>query len=687
MLHSTKVSSHALFLGLGMVIGVGVAALWWRRVCSRAKDVMPMDPADTVPPKMKSEHDSSFPTLQQSVGFEKLRQQRSSLRRFADKQELSDVFTAIAGEDKKIDFLEFSGALLDKLKLDLSAEEIRRVWVRLISNRKAKIVDPSKETIDFYEFRKGVMRVSFLRSIVTQLENPAHVNFVVAEDYDYAKSTNDNYGVKGRSFFGKYAGIRATLDYRYHVNYCQERQRWQDAAVDSVVARTAAQANPWVVFTCGPMGAGKGYALSWMSANGYFPIEDIVHVDPDHFKRIMPEWPEYTARGEEAGSLCHLESTFLQEIAQEAAMRLTQNVWVDGSLRDGPWFSKVFRDIRRRFPRYKIAIFEVTVRESVVRARIAKRAAETGRGVPEKLIKASLESVANSLHMLTPLADFVAKIENEDTPVLRAFIRVNDSGNWGLISDQFVQPAEMGQFPGSLAPIQLVSTSPELLILRGDAHPGKGGDKKWPCLRVELNLLHPKLAPLLPALRGAHPLVLAPLAPLSLDKRALALAGVPPEAETFSFVYPAAGLDWAALGDLDKGRRRELATSSCLAVLAGAFAYFDKDRQLCGISAVSNLLDGDPSSSNPTDSAGVKLLQFAAPLPFPREARAAFESAGRWHPVTLAALLAQGAESFAWVNPGEPLPGFEQTPPPSAFAYTLKGGGSVYFPVALTYGN
>jgi len=435
---------------------------------------------------------------------------------------------------------------------------------------------------------------------------------------------------------------------------------------------------------------------------------------------MIVQWPEYTARGEEAGSLCHLESTFLQEIAQEAAMRLTQNVWVDGSLRDGPWFSKVFRDIRRRFPRYKIAIFEVTVRESVVRARIAKRAAETGRGVPEKLIKASLESVANSLHMLTPLADFVAKIENEDTPVLRAFIRVNDSGNWGLISDQFVQPAEMGQFPGSLAPIQLVSTSPELLILRGDAHPGKGGDEQWPCLRVELNLLHPKLAPLLPALRGAHPLVLAPLAPLTLDKRALALAGVPPEAETFSFVYPAAGLDWAALGDLDKGRRRELATSSCLAVLAGAFAYFDKDRQLCGISAVrlasppqdslpiprsnrttreskmtalplplfsSNLLDGDPSSSNPTDSAGVKLLQFAAPLPFPREARAAFESAGRWHPVTLAALLAQGAESFAWVNPGEPLPGFEQTPPPSAFAYTLKGGGSVYFPVALTYGN
>ena len=31
------------------------------------------------------------------------------------------------------------------------------------------------------------------------------------------------------------------------------------------------------------MGAGKGYVLSWMSRSGYFPLENIVHVDPDHF--------------------------------------------------------------------------------------------------------------------------------------------------------------------------------------------------------------------------------------------------------------------------------------------------------------------------------------------------------------------------------------------------------------------
>ena len=95
--------------------------------------------------------------------------------------------------------------------------------------------------------------------------------------------------------------------------------------------------------------------LSWMSRSGYFPLEvspnpnppnpnpnpnpslslnpnpnpdpdpnhtpnpnqNIVHVDPDHFKRLMPEWPGYTAQSERAGNFCHRESGYLQEIAQE----------------------------------------------------------------------------------------------------------------------------------------------------------------------------------------------------------------------------------------------------------------------------------------------------------------------------------------------------------------------------------
>ena len=114
----------------------------------------------------------------------------------------------------------------------------------------------------------------------------------------------------------------------------------------------------------------------------------------------------------------------------------------------------MFQESRRRFPRYKIAIFEIGASESVVRYRIAHRAAITGRAVPEHLISASLASVASSLEILTPLADFVARVGNDGaTPVLRAFVQVDKAGNWARIEHLFAQPeGDATSFPGSLAP-------------------------------------------------------------------------------------------------------------------------------------------------------------------------------------------------------------------------------------------
>lgn len=44
------------------------------------------------------------------------------------------------------------------------------------------------------------------------------------------------------------------------------------------------------------MGCGKGYTMSWLSRCGIFPVEQIIRIDPDHFKRVMPEWTEYCKR-------------------------------------------------------------------------------------------------------------------------------------------------------------------------------------------------------------------------------------------------------------------------------------------------------------------------------------------------------------------------------------------------------
>ena len=123
------------------------------------------------------------------------------------------------------------------------------------------------------------------------------------------------------------------------------------------------------------MGAGKGYAMDWLSRHGIVPIEKLVHIDPDYFKRVMPEWEEYCKfDSERAGTNCHKESGMLQELATELALRAGEHTWVDGSLRDHDWYSGLFSSLRSRFPQYRLAIFYVHCSEEKVYERAARRA-------------------------------------------------------------------------------------------------------------------------------------------------------------------------------------------------------------------------------------------------------------------------------------------------------------------------
>lgn len=75
--------------------------------------------------------------------------------------------------------------------------------------------------------------------------------FVVAPDYDYHKPTCENYKADPGLYFGPYAHIRKSRDYSYHMNYTEQRQRWQDQAVRASIGKTDPQTRPWMVFTCG----------------------------------------------------------------------------------------------------------------------------------------------------------------------------------------------------------------------------------------------------------------------------------------------------------------------------------------------------------------------------------------------------------------------------------------------------
>mmetsp|Transcript_70045 Transcript_70045/g.227227 ORF Transcript_70045/g.227227 Transcript_70045/m.227227 type:complete len:252 (-) Transcript_70045:206-961(-) len=180
------------------------------------------------------------------------------------------------------------------------------------------------------------------------------------------------------------------------------------------------------------MGAGKGHVMNWLAQHSAFPLQDMVCIDPDKFKVMMPEWSGYVQHNvKEAGSMCHAESGLLQELAQEVALRSNSHVWIDGSLGDHRWYASVFEDLRVQFPNYRIAILHVFCSPETVYARAEKRGRETGRFVPKELLKASIEETRKSIDVLGPLADFVAEVDNEWDPPWLSVLEDHSAPNIG----------------------------------------------------------------------------------------------------------------------------------------------------------------------------------------------------------------------------------------------------------------
>ena len=189
---------------------------------------------------------------------------------------------------------DFVHACTEELKLEMSSEEVVRLFHRLD--------EENKGSFDYEQFRRAVKRSFFLTSIISNYDK--EIKFTVPPDYDYEVATCEQYCHRdyvrengdspweqdGRSsvsewsqqehgpLYGKYRNIRRMCDYSYHVNYSEERQLWQDQLLANVVVRAAPQPRPWLVFTCGAMGSGKGYALGWLSKHGLFPLEKVCHL-------------------------------------------------------------------------------------------------------------------------------------------------------------------------------------------------------------------------------------------------------------------------------------------------------------------------------------------------------------------------------------------------------------------------
>ncbi|GAB5033874.1 zeta p-loop nucleoside triphosphate hydrolase [Nannochloropsis oceanica] len=170
----------------------------------------------------------------------------------------------------------------------------------------------------------------------------------------------------------------------------------------------------WVVFTAGPMGAGKSHTLKWLAKRGFFPLDDFVLADPDVIRNELPEIEGYIERNPlMAGQLTHKEAGYVLEILIREGLKEGRNVLVQGSLRDAAWHAQYFQELRECFPGLRIAIIHVTASRETVLSRARRRGIATRRVVPDEVLLASLEETPRAVGVLERQADYCVAIDND----------------------------------------------------------------------------------------------------------------------------------------------------------------------------------------------------------------------------------------------------------------------------------
>jgi Zeta toxin len=224
---------------------------------------------------------------------------------------------------------------------------------------------------------------------------------------------------------------RQKLDYTYHSRLIYSRLVFQDSILNQI--RNGVLANnktittnsssaimtenntnrtrqrPWLIFTAGPMGVGKGYVLAQLKQMKVLDASEYLWIDPDMIKTTLPEMAGYDITM--AATLLHAESAIMADVLFEHALSYSYDTMVDGSLRNVSYYQQLLLRIRRDYAHYRIAIIHVTAAPATIRRRALLR---SGRTVPTALVDESIRQVPNSVDALTPLVDAVHVIRNDD---------------------------------------------------------------------------------------------------------------------------------------------------------------------------------------------------------------------------------------------------------------------------------
>ena len=242
----------------------------------------------------------------------------------------------------------------------------------------------------------------------------------VSISFSSLQSTDENYGVSDREFYGPFAHIREhEIDYSYHSNYKISRQRFQNCVIwellepgrviDSADKELCTQpTEPWCVFVAGAFGSNKRKTIVSLVEEDKLSLLSFCYIDKDEISRHFPEYHVYSETvPKKAMDLTKKEAGLMSEILLWAALEAGtclpinlpampcipllqlyhvsnriqflfilinlkgKNVLYSGRLKATMWYGKLFQRIRNRFPNVKIAILHIVAPLETLKERVA----------------------------------------------------------------------------------------------------------------------------------------------------------------------------------------------------------------------------------------------------------------------------------------------------------------------------
>jgi len=214
-----------------------------------------------------------------------------------------------------------------------------------------------------------------------------------------------------------------TFEPSWHIDFLPSRKRVHAEIEHKFLPTAPSEKAPIILFTAGFYGSGKTYVVNKLIEGGILPASRFDNIDPDKIRNEVPEYPALLkSHPEQASTLIQLETGHLQEHVLQTALQLKSNIILQGTLRSEQFNQKLFEDIRRNHPEYRIGILWVHADPDVAKQRAASGPYRDGRVVPDEQQRKAVDSVPRVVQRLASASDFVIEVDNTDKPKLTRLI-------------------------------------------------------------------------------------------------------------------------------------------------------------------------------------------------------------------------------------------------------------------------